>query len=48
MSRCLQLGISVRDLALYDVGVITDILTERANDGEKYDFVATQEDFDRF
>lgn len=33
---------------MYDMGMIMDILTERANDAEKYNYVATQSDFDRF
>lgn len=46
--RCVEIGISVRDLDLLTVGLVIDLWTERANDGVKYNRVATQEDFDKF
>lgn len=46
--RCLEIGVSIRDLDLLTIGMVTDMWTERANDGVKYRQVATQEDFDRF
>lgn len=46
--RCVELGISIHDLDLLTVGVITDMWTEKANDSVKYRRVATQEDFDKF
>ena len=38
--RCVELGVSI--------GLVTDMWTERANDGVKYRQLATQEDFDKF
>ena len=48
--RCVELGISIRDLELLTIGLILDMWTERDNDGADYDEVrpATQEDFDSF
>lgn len=48
INRCLELGIRISDLYLLDYGMIRDMLIERANDAEHYDYIATQEDFDRF
>lgn len=38
----------MRDLDLLTIGMVLDMITERGNDSEKYAYVATQEDFDRF
>lgn len=46
--RCLQIGMSLRDLELVTAGMVVDMATERANDEEEWDEVPTQEDFDRF
>lgn len=46
--RCLQIGLSLRDLDLLTVGMVNDIFVEHMNDECNYDFLATQEDFDRF
>lgn len=46
--RCLEVGLSIRDLDLLTVGIVMDIWTEKGNDSEDYDQIATQEDFDRF
>ena len=46
--RCVQLGISVRDLDLLTIGTVFDMYTESGNDQCKYNVVATQEDFDGF
>ena len=46
--RCVELGISVRDLELLTIGLILDMWTEKDNDVIKYDRIATQEDFDFF
>ena len=46
--RCVQLGISIRDLDLLTIGMVNDMYTEQANDDYKYPYVATQADFDRF
>lgn len=42
------MGLHMSDLAALDYGMIGDMIIERGNDAEKYDYVATQEDFDRF
>ena len=46
--RCVQLGISIRDLDLLTIGMVNDMYVESRNDECKYAVVATQEDFDRF
>lgn len=46
--RCTQVGLSMSDLDLLDVGMVYDIMIERGNDDAEYDTVATQADFDRF
>ena len=48
MLRCVQLGISIRDLDLLTVGLVTDMLSESQNDDCKYEEVASQSDFDLF
>ena len=47
--RCVQLGLSIRDLDLLTIGMVNDMFAESRNDeykGSKE--IATQEDFDRF
>lgn len=47
--RCVQLGISIRDLDLLTIGMVNDMYTESSNDEYKgYKEIATQEDFDLF
>ena len=47
--RCVQLGISIRDLDLLTIGMVNDMYAESSNDGYKgYQQLATQEDFDLF
>ena len=46
--RCVQLGISIRDLDLLTIGLVNDMYAENGNDDYKYREIATQEDFDRF
>lgn len=46
--RCVQLGISIRDLGLLTIGLVNDMYDESSNDGCTYATLATQEDFDRF
>lgn len=46
--RCLQIGLSLRDLDLLTVGMVNDIFVEHMNDDCHYDILATQEDFDKF
>lgn len=47
MLRCLELGLHPSDLEWFSYGDIMDLLIERGNDGEKWDYKATQEDMDR-
>ena len=46
--RCLQIGLSLRDLDLLTVGMVNDIFAEKINDDYDYPVVAGQEDFDEF
>ncbi|GEM_PF-719662 len=46
--RCVQLGISIRDLDLLSIGMVNDMFVESRNDECKYAALATQEDFDKF
>ena len=48
MLRCAELGLSREDLDDMTVGMVYDMLTERANDREQYPFKATQEDINSF
>lgn len=46
--RCLQIGLSLRDLDLLTVGMVNDIFVENQNDDYEYEEVAGQADFDAF
>ncbi len=46
--RCLEVGLSIRDLDDLTIGLVLDIWTEKGNDSVTYRQVATQEDFDKF
>lgn len=46
--RCVQLGLSIRDLDLLTIGMVNDMFAESRNDDYGYDTLATQEDFDKF
>ena len=46
--RCVQLGLSIRDLDLLTIGMVNDMFAESRNDDYKYATLATQEDFDKF
>ena len=46
--RCVQLGLSIRDLDLLTIGLVCDMFTEMSNDEMNYPIVATQSDMDRF
>ena len=47
--RCVQLGISIRDLDLLTIGTVNDMFIESRNDDYNgYSEVATQKDFDLF
>ena len=45
--RCLQCGLSVRDLDLLTIGMVNDIFVEMRNDDYDYPVMATQADIDR-
>lgn len=42
------MGLNMADLEELDVGIVYDIMIEKANDSAEYDTIATQADFDRF
>ena len=47
--RCVQLGISIRDLDLLTIGMVNDMYAESVNDDYKgYREIVTQKDFDLF
>ena len=46
--RCVQLGLSIRDLDLLTIGLVNDMYVESRNDGCAYAELATQKDFDNF
>lgn len=48
--RCVQLGISIRDLDLLTIGMVNDMYVESGNDeaGDAYAVLANQKDFDAF
>lgn len=48
MLRCAQLGLSDMALSNMTMGMVFDLLTEEANDQEKYPYKATQADINRF
>ena len=48
MLRCAELGLSAIDLDDMTIGMVYDMLIERANDHEKYPYKATQEDITNF
>ena len=41
--RCVQLGLSIRDLDLLTIGMVNDMYAESRNDDAKYATLATQE-----
>lgn len=48
MLRCAELGLSASELDSMTMGMVYDMLIERSNDHEKYNFRATQEDINKF
>lgn len=48
MLRCAELGLSDEALYNMDIGMVYDLLIERANDNVEYPYKATQEDIDRY
>lgn len=48
MLRCAELNLSDEALSGMTIGMIYDMLTEKANDREQYPYKATQEDIEAF
>lgn len=46
--RALQAGLRLSDLDELEEGQVLDIIIESGNDSAEYDYMATQEDMDRF
>lgn len=47
--RCVQLGLSIADLELLEIGMVYDMITEAQNDDwDGWCQKATQADFDKF
>ena len=46
--RCVQIGLSIRDLDLLTIGMVNDMYAESGNDDYKYSEIASQEDMDNF
>ena len=47
--RCVQMGLSIRDLDYLEIGMIFDMFTESSNDDfDGWAYKATQADYDRF
>lgn len=46
--RAIQVGLSLSDLDTLSYGFVLGMLIEQGNDGQEYNEVATQADFDRF
>ena len=46
--RCVQLGISIRDLDLLTVGLVNDMYIESDNDDHEYAQIGTQAQMDAF
>lgn len=47
MLRCAELGLSDEALAGMTIGMVYDLLVEKANDQEEYPVIADQDDIDR-
>lgn len=48
MLRCAELGLSDEALRGMTMGMVYDMYTEKANDGEQYPYKATQDDIYAF
>ena len=48
MLRCAELGLDTETLGGMTMGMVYDMITEKANDQEQYPYRATQEDIERF
>ena len=47
MLRIKELGLTIQELEYITVGDVLDMLIERGNDNEEWEYKATQEDIDR-
>lgn len=48
MLRCAELNLHVEDLKTLTIGMVNDMLIERAKDSEQYPIKATQDDINAF
>ena len=46
--RCLEIGLSIKDLDYLTIGMVMEKKKKKGNDSVTYDNLATQEDFDKF
>ena len=46
--RCVEMGLSMQDLELLEIGMVWDMATESANDDYEWAYKATQADMNRF
>ena len=46
--RCVQIGLSIRDLDLLTIGMVNDMYAESRNDECSYATLATQSELDNF
>ena len=46
--RCVETSMSIAEIDPLTIEMVMDIWTEKGNDGDTYDNIATQEDFDKF
>ena len=46
--RCAEVGLSMSDLDLLDVGMVYEMFIEKTNDSCEYAELATQEDMNKF
>lgn len=48
MLRCAELGLNADELDQMTMGMVFDMIIEKGNDHEKYNYKATQADIDAF
>ena len=46
--RCLEVGLSIKDMDELTVGMVNDMFIEKNNDSYDWKEIASQEDMDRF
>lgn len=46
--RCVQIGLSLRELDLLTIGMVNDLFIKRGNDDCEYSYLPMQEDFNSF